>query len=119
MFRYFTGFRGFDLVSINLLIFASELIPYTYNLTIMDASVFIRSLNAVEYAALGKKTFTVLPRTDEFISAKHDGSKRYFQVIAVHHSTEKEGGVELYAVQTEPPWETRKGRAIGFGPSAK
>lgn len=104
---------------LSLLFFVAELITYTYNLFVMDASVFVRPLNAMEYTALGEKTFTVLPRTDEFISAKHDGGRKYFQVIAVHHSTEKNGGVELYAVQAEPSWETRKSRAIGFGPSAK
>lgn len=82
----------------------------------MDASVFVRQPNTKEYSQLGAKKFSSLPRVDEFISASHEGGQKYFQVIAVHHSTEKDGVIEIYAVQTEPTWEVKKGRAIGFGP---
>jgi hypothetical protein len=82
----------------------------------MDASVFIRQPNASEYTSLGEKKFSVLPRVDEFVSAKHERTVQYFQVIAVHHSLEKEGGIEIYCVQTEPSWEVKKPRAIGFEP---
>ena len=57
----------------------------------------------------------MLPRLDEFISAEVDGEKKYYQVVALHHATDKKGGVELYAVQTDPPWEAKKTRTIGFG----
>ena len=82
----------------------------------MDASVFVRQPNASEYAELGEKKFSVLPRVDEFISMKQKSAPQYFQVIAVHHSLEKEGGIEIYCVQAEPSWEVKKARAIGFGP---
>ena len=84
----------------------------------MDASLFIRQPNANSYSDLGSKTFSVLPRKDEFISAKHDGGVKYFEVIAIHHNTEKQGAVTIYAIETEPSWEVRKSRTIGFGPGA-
>ena len=77
----------------------------------MDASVFVRRPNTSEYSDLGKKKFAVLPRADEFISLESD-AKKYFQVIAVHHA---ESIIQLYAVETEPPWLAKKGKAIGFG----
>ncbi len=80
----------------------------------MDASVFVRQPNAHEYSKIGTRKFSVLPRQEEFISADFQGSKTYFQVIAVHH-TENEGAIELYAVQTDPPWMVKKARSIGFG----
>ena len=79
----------------------------------MDVNVFVRQPNTAEYSKLGKKTFAALPRVDEFISAEWEGSKRYFQVLAIHHPADNDG-VELYAIQSEPPWELKKGRAIGF-----
>jgi len=82
----------------------------------MDASVFVRMANLTEYNKLGSKKFSVLPREDEFISAQSEGEKKYFQVVAVHHATDQEEGIEIYAVQTEPPWLLKKSRAIGFGP---
>ena len=81
----------------------------------MDASVFVRKPNSTDYSKLGTKNFSALPRVDEFISAEAEGSEKYFQVIAVHHATNKEGVIEIYAVQTEPTWEVRKARTIGFG----
>lgn len=84
----------------------------------MDAHLFIRQPNATDYSDLGSKTFSVLPRKDEFISAKHNGGMKYFEVIAVHHSTEQKGAVEIYAVRAEPSWEVKKSRTIGFGPGA-
>lgn len=80
----------------------------------MDASVFVRQPNASEYTDLGEKAFPVLPRVDEFISVKHEGTQRFFQVIGVHHSLD-EGTIEIYGVQTEPSWEVKRPRAIGFG----
>ncbi len=81
----------------------------------MDASVYVRQPNSIDFAKLGTKKFLSLPRVDEFMSAKYEGSQKYFQVIAVHHAVETEGAVEIYAVETKPPWEVKKGRAIGFG----
>ncbi|MEX2231602.1 MAG: hypothetical protein WD824_05555 [Cyclobacteriaceae bacterium] len=80
----------------------------------MDASVFVRLPNSTEYSNLGLKEFSVLPRVDEFISAEVQGGNKFFQVFAVHHSIEKES-IEIYAIQTEPNWEVRKKKAIGFG----
>lgn len=80
----------------------------------MDATVFVRKPNTTEYRDLGRKKFSVLPRMDEFFSVEK-GAKEYFHVIAVHHSAGEAGTVEIYAVQAEPPWIERKGRAIGFG----
>ena len=78
----------------------------------MEVSIFVRQPNATEYSKLGKKEFDVIPRTDEYISAEWEGEKRYFQVIAIHHS---EDTIELYALQSDPPWNVKKSRAIGFG----
>lgn len=81
----------------------------------MDASVFLRKLNATDYNGLGKRKFSVLPRVNEFISTESEGSKKYFQVISVHHTSGEEAGVEIYAVETEPSWLVKKSRTIGFG----
>jgi hypothetical protein len=81
----------------------------------MEASIFVRLPNSTEYTKLGTKKFAVLPRVDEFLSAEYGGSNKFFQVFAVHHAVEKEGVIEIYAIQTEPNWEVKKGRAIGFG----
>ena len=81
----------------------------------MDASLFVRLPNVTEYSKMGVRVFSALPRVDEFISAEVEGKKKYFQVIAVHHESDNEGAIEIYAVQTEPMWEAKKGRAIGFG----
>lgn len=83
----------------------------------MDALLYVRLPNVVEYAKLGVRKFAALPRVDEFVTAEWEGTTRHFQVLAVHHNTEKEAAIEIYGIQTEPPWEVRKGRAIGFGPS--
>lgn len=80
----------------------------------MDASVFVRKPNVAEYTELGLKKYSVLPRRDEYIDADFEGSNKFFQVVAVHH-TDKERGVAIYAVQADPPWMAKKGRAIGFG----
>ena len=80
----------------------------------MEASLFVRQPNSYEYSKLGKRKFSVLPRHDEFFSADFEGSKKYFQVLAVCHA-ENEGAIELYAVQAEPPWLVKKARSIGFG----
>ena len=79
----------------------------------MDASLFVRKPNTPGYTSLGKKTFAVLPRVDEFISADWEGVK-YFQVVALHHVL-ADGGIDIYAVEGEPPWLVKKARAIGFG----
>ena len=84
----------------------------------MDVSVFVREPNSGEYAKAGTRTFSVLPRVDEYISIDWEGEKKYFQVIAIHHASEDES-IELYTVRSEPAWEIKKGRAIGFGPSGK
>lgn len=81
----------------------------------MEAIVFVRQLNSGEYNKLGPKKFTVLPREDEFISAKLEGGNKFFQVIAVHHLTHPEGTIEIYAVEAGPSWELKKNRTIGFG----
>jgi hypothetical protein len=80
----------------------------------MKAQIFLKQHNADKYDELGPKEFSVLPRENEFISAGFDGQKKYFQVIALHHSTDPEG-IEIYAVQTDPTWELKKKRGIGFG----
>ena len=80
----------------------------------MEVLVFVRQPNAVEYTKLGKKEFLTIPRADEYLSAEWEGGKRYFQVLAVHHNLEGKA-VELYALQSDPPWEVKKSRAIGFG----
>jgi len=85
----------------------------------MDVTLFVRVPNATEYDKLGAKDFSVLPRVDEYISAEWKNEKKFFQVVAIHHATEKQEEINLYAVRTEPPWEIRKSRAIGFGPSGK
>jgi hypothetical protein len=84
----------------------------------MDISVFVREPNATDYANAGTRKFSALPRVDEYISIDWEGEKKYFQVIAIHHASE-DGSTELYAVRSEPPWQIRKSRAIGFGPSGK
>lgn len=84
-------------------------------MTSMDATVFVRQPNAREYTDLGSKNFSVLPRVDEYLSVTEEGSLKYYQVIGVHHSL-KEGAIEIYCVQTEPSWEVKEPRAIGFGP---
>lgn len=81
----------------------------------MDASVFVRQPNSHDYDKLGNKEFYALPRLDEFFSAEVDGKKNYYQVVALHHVTDKKGAVEIYGVQTDPPWEVKKSRTIGFG----
>lgn len=80
----------------------------------MEVSVFVRQPNSTEYSKLGKKEFAVIPRSDEYFSAEWEGGKKYFQVLAIHHNIEGKG-IELYALQSDPPWEVRKSRAIGFG----
>lgn len=84
----------------------------------MEISLFVRQPNATEYSKLGKIRVEALPRVDEYISADWEGGKKFFQVMAIHHPT-MEGLVELYAVQGEPPWEAKRARAIGFGPSSR
>ena len=84
----------------------------------MDVSVFVREPNSTEYTKAGGRKFSVLPRVDEYMSIDWEGGRKYFQVIAIHHATEDQS-IELYAVRSEPPWEIRKSRAIGFGPSGK
>ena len=85
----------------------------------MDATVFVRIPNSTDYEKLGPKPFAALPRADEYISAEWQGEKKFFQVAAIHHATDKQGVIEVYAVQTDPPWQIRRSRAIGFGPSGK
>jgi len=80
----------------------------------MQVTIFVRLPNTAEYSKLGKKEFTVIPRADEYFSAEWEGSKKYFQVMAIHHSDDGET-IELYAIQSDPPWEVKKSRAIGFG----
>jgi hypothetical protein len=81
----------------------------------MDASVFVREPNSTNYDNLGNKEFSTLPRLDEFISTEVDGKKKYYQIVALHHVDDKKGRVEIYAVHTDPPWEAKKTRTIGFG----
>lgn len=81
----------------------------------MEAQVFLKQQNADKYDNLGGKEFSVLPRENEFISAELGGAKKYFQVIAVHHTTQSEMTIEIYAVETDPSWEIKKKRGIGFG----
>jgi hypothetical protein len=80
----------------------------------MEAQIFVRLLNAAEYEKLGTLTFALPPRVEEFISTEVGGKKRYYQVVAVHHMTHPAAGTEVYAVQTEPAWEVKKTRGIGF-----
>lgn len=80
----------------------------------MNASIFIRQPNTTEYTSLGLKVFSVLPRVDEFISI--DSEKKFYQIIGIHHQVDQKGEIEIYAVETEPPWRHKKSRAIGFGP---
>lgn len=78
----------------------------------MDVSVFVRQPNTAEYSKLGKKNFAAVPRVDEFITADWEGGKKHFQVVAVNHDGE---AIELYAIQSEAPWEFKKRSVIGFG----
>ena len=80
----------------------------------MEVTVFVRQPNAPDYSKLGDKEFVTLPRADEYISAEWEGSKKYFQVVAVHHGDDGETP-EVYAIQCDPPWELKKARTIGFG----
>jgi alpha-acetolactate decarboxylase len=81
----------------------------------MKVSVYVKQKDADQYDNLGSKNFSFLPRENEFISAEVAGEKKYFQVIAVHHVMKPEPAIELYAVQSEPSWELKKRRGIGFG----
>lgn len=81
----------------------------------MDVKVFVKLRNADTYDNLGSKEFAFLPRENEFISTEVKGEKKYFQVIAVHHGTQSKLTIEIYAVQTDPTWELKKKRSIGFG----
>ena len=81
----------------------------------MEATVFVRQLNSIEYSKLGTFKFSALPRINEFVSAEHEGAQKNFQVLAVNHVVDKSVGTEIYAVQTEPTWVVKKGRSIGFG----
>ncbi len=80
----------------------------------MEVTLFVRQPNATDYSKLGKKEFAIVPRTDEYVSAEWEGSKKHFQVMAIHHTEDGET-IELYAIQSDPPWEVKKGRTIGFG----
>ncbi|MGC1242326.1 MAG: hypothetical protein WA874_12085 [Chryseosolibacter sp.] len=79
----------------------------------MDASIFVRQPNTTEYKNLGVKAFSVLPRTEEFFSM--DSGKKFYQVVGIHHRVDQDSVIEIYAVETAPPWLAKKGRAIGFG----
>jgi hypothetical protein len=80
----------------------------------MEAILFIKQYNSKSYDNLGLKKFSFLPRTDEFISIQHDGVK-FFQITAILHTTiQQEPAIEIYAVQTEPTWESRQSGNIGF-----
>ena len=81
---------------------------------LMDVTVFVRQPNAPDYSKLGEKEFATLPRADEYISAEWEGGKKFFQVIAIHHRDDGQT-IEVYAIQSDPPWELKKGRTIGFG----
>ena len=81
----------------------------------MDATVYVRPPNSYEYSKLGVVKFSLLPRVDEYFSAEHDGANKVFQVVAVHHHTDKVGVIDIYAVNAEPPWTVKKSRMIGFG----
>ena len=85
----------------------------------MEVSIFVREPNSVEYVKARSRKFSVLPRVDEYVSLEWEGDKKYYQVLAIHHALMEEGSIELYAVRSDPPWEIRKGRTIGFGPSGK
>jgi hypothetical protein len=80
----------------------------------MEAQLFVKQLNATSFDEAGVKKFSLLPRLEEFISLSAGKKKEYFQVIAVHHSTEPDAMIEIYAVQTEPTWEFKKPGSIGF-----
>ena len=80
----------------------------------MEAQVFVRPLNGIEYEKLGIQKFSVLPGMEEFISAEAGGKRKYYQVVAVHHIAGPAAATEIYAVETEPVWEVRKPRGIGF-----
>ena len=81
----------------------------------MDVKVFVKLHKADKYDNLGSREFAFLPRENEFISAELEGEKKYFQVIAVHHRIQSKLSIEIYAVQTDPTWELKKKRSIGFG----
>lgn len=84
----------------------------------MEITLFVKQPNAAEYTKLGAVKVYAIPRVDEYISAEWDGGTKYFQVMAIHHATIDEA-IEVYALLGEPPWEARKSRAIGFGPSSR
>ena len=81
----------------------------------MEALVFVRPPNVEEYEKLGASEFFALPRVDEFISLEVSRERQYFQIIALHHHTGKNAAIEIYAVQSEPPWAVKRKRTIGFG----
>jgi hypothetical protein len=81
----------------------------------MEAVVFVKQHNSTTYDNLGAKKFSFLPRVDEFISVGSEDSKIFYQVIAVHHAMDPKLTIEVYAIHTEPTWEWKKKRAIGFG----
>src|SRR5687768_13716993 len=83
----------------------------TYEKISMEVTVFVRQPNASEYSMLGEKNFMTVPGVDEYISAEWEGSKKYFQVTAVHHSDDG-NTIEVYAMQSDPPWVPKKGRTI-------
>lgn len=91
----------------------SEIANIILKESFMEVTVFVRQPNAPEYSKLDGKEFATLPRADEYISADWEGSKKYFQVTAVHHAEDGKT-IEVYALQTDPPWVLKKGRAIGF-----
>ena len=78
----------------------------------MKAKVFVRELNSNQYDE-HTADFDLLPRIDETISLPDGKKRRYFQVIAVHHLPDA-SEVEIYAVHTEPSWDTKKPGSIGF-----
>ena len=80
----------------------------------MEVTLFVRQPNATDYSKLWKNEFAIFPRTDEYVSAEWEGSKKHFKVMAIHHTEDGET-IELYAIQSDPPWEVKKGRTIGFG----
>ena len=78
----------------------------------MKVRIFVREPNSTTYTETSGNT-TVIPRMDETISVESGKSRKYYQVIGVHHLVDSEE-VEIFAVETEPVWKVKKPGSIGF-----
>lgn len=78
----------------------------------MQVDIYVRQFNSIQYEKLSRE-LVFLPRVDEVISFQMNGSIRYFQILAVHHSDVLQK-IEIYSIQIEPTWEIKIPVSIGF-----